>query len=66
LREDSGSARSKQSVLSRDEEAALTDALPQLFSLDPLHTDALDLFVSTCLAGGGVWDRPRKSDGISN
>jgi hypothetical protein len=40
--------------------------LPQLFSLDPFRTDALDLFVSTCLASGRVWDRPRKSDGISN
>ncbi len=40
--------------------------LPQLFSLDPLHTEALDLFVSTCLASGGVWNRPRKSDGISS
>lgn len=40
--------------------------LPQLFSLDPLRTDALDRFVSTCLASGGVWDHPRQSDGISN
>ncbi len=38
--------------------------LPQLFSLNPWRTDALDLFVSACLASGGVWDRPRASDGI--
>ena len=37
----------------------------QLFSLDPRRTDALDLFVSTCLASGGVWDHFRTSDGIA-
>ncbi len=40
--------------------------LPPLFSLDPLRTDALERFVSACLASGGIWDSPQKSDGISN
>src|SRR5262245_37913787 len=44
----------------------MTAGLPELFSRDPLSTDALDLFVGTCLTDGGIWDRPRMSDGISN
>jgi hypothetical protein len=40
--------------------------LPELFSRDPWRTDALDVFVGTCLTNGGIWDHPRTSDGISN
>lgn len=38
--------------------------LETLLPVDPAPPDALDLFVSTCLFEGGVWDDPRTSDGI--
>jgi hypothetical protein len=44
----------------------LNTPLSQLVSLDPRDTDALDLFVSTCLACGGVWESFRTSDGIAH
>jgi hypothetical protein len=42
----------------------LSTPLLQLFAFDPRHTEALDLFVSTCLASGSVWEHFRTSDGI--
>jgi hypothetical protein len=43
----------------------LSTPLSHLISLDPRDTDALDMFVSTCLACGGVWESFRTSDGIA-
>ena len=40
--------------------------LEALISLVPGQTDALDRFVSTCLADAGVWASPRTSDGVQN
>lgn len=36
-----------------------------LISVELGHTDALDWFLASCLCEGGIWDRPRTSDGIS-
>jgi len=43
---------------------AATDLL-ELVSVELGHTDALDWFVASCLSEGGIWDRPRASDGIT-
>jgi hypothetical protein len=44
-------------------EAVAAD-LETLLPLEPV--DALDWFVGSCLADGGLWESPRTSDGISN
>jgi hypothetical protein len=40
--------------------------LEALLSLAPGQTDALDRFVSTCLADAGLWESPRTSDGVQD
>ena len=39
--------------------------LVALFSLEPRDLYALDWFVGSCLCEGGLWDSPRRSDGIN-
>jgi hypothetical protein len=46
-------------------DARLVVDLEALISLAPGQTDALDRFVSTCLADAGLWESPRTSDGVS-
>jgi len=37
-----------------------------LLLLAPGQTEALDRFVSTCLADAGLWESPRTSDGVQD